>query len=44
MQTVKPVDQGAQSVIDKDSNSIPSGNEVQMIAKIAEHMVAIMGE
>ncbi len=44
MQTVKPVDQDARTGIDKDSNSIPSGNEERMIANIAEHMAAIMSE
>ena len=44
MQRVKPVADTRSTMIDKDSNSIPSGNEDQMVARMAGHMAAIMSE
>ena len=44
MQRVKPVADTRSTMIDKDSNSIPSGNEDQMVARMARHMAAIMSE
>ncbi len=44
MQRVKPAEDARSTMIDKDSNSIPRGNEDQMVARMAQHMAAIMSE
>jgi GTP cyclohydrolase I len=44
MERVTPVDTTAASVIDKDSNSIPSGNDEAIIEKMAGHVAAMMAE
>ena len=44
MEPVEPLDLTTESVIDKDSNSIPRENEERRIARMAEHMAAIMEE
>jgi GTP cyclohydrolase I len=44
MEPVESLKTTTESVIDKDSNSIPEGNEEHMIAAIGKHMSAIMAE
>jgi GTP cyclohydrolase I len=44
MRQVRPVDARAASVIDKDSNSIPGGNDDALVERIAGHVAAMMGE
>jgi GTP cyclohydrolase I len=44
MEPVESLKKAKESVIDKDSNSIPSGNEDEMITKIAGHMSGVMHE
>jgi GTP cyclohydrolase I len=44
MEPVESLKTTTESVIDKDSNSIPEGNEEPMIAAIGKHMSAIMAE
>ena len=44
MQRVRPAEDSGTTVIDKDSNSIPRGSEEQIVARMAEHMAAIMRE
>ena len=44
MQRVKPASDLTSTTTDRDSNSIPSGNEEEMIDRMAQHMAAIMSE
>jgi len=44
MREAKTVNETAGPVLDKDSNTIPRGNEQQIVARMAEHMAAIMEE
>ena len=44
MQRVRPVDSESPSVIDKDSNSIPGGDDEAIVERMAVHVAAMMEE
>ena len=44
MQRVRPIDPEASSVIDKDSNSIPGGDDEAIVERMAVHVAAMMEE